>query len=112
MHGEFAQLSYFGSVLTAYELQRCFDIKKLPPIIGCNKRAVAKYQLDERHQVSDCLGGIVWKPYGMAAINDKLTIRNNIFRGTSDKRWAFGITWRIGMGGKPGDYHIVDLPTG
>ena len=58
------------------------------------------------------MGGIVWKPYGMAAVDDKLTIRNSRFRGTSDRRWTFGITWRIGMGGKPGTYHIVDLSAG
>ena len=48
----------------------------------------------------------------MAAIDEKLTIRNNIFRGTSVRSWSFGITWRIGMGEKPGNYHIVDLPVG
>ena len=34
----------------------------------------------------------------MSIVKDELTISDDAFKGTLDKKWGFGITWRTGIG--------------
>lgn len=54
----------------------------------------------------------MWRSYGVTIIGEKLTIVDNRYKGTNTKEWTVAVEWRMGIGEKPGSYHIIDLPIG
>ena len=112
VHGEYANLSYFSDFLTYNELLDCIDIKVLPETRKCIQGGVTEYKLNEDNQVQEGQGRVIWRSYGVTIIRDTLKISNPKFKGTEDKKFGVGVTFRLGIGSQPGDYHILDLPVG
>ena len=41
-----------------------------------------------------------------------MVLKSSDFKGTEDKKWSVGFTWRIKIGQQPGYYKIIELPVG
>ena len=86
----------------------------MPPPSVCKESEVTEFPLNIKKPIEGSAGEVVFREYGVTIIGEAtLIIDNEKFTGTVDKKWGFGITWRIGIGQDYGkDKHIIDLPVG